>query len=314
MDRNDVTWRGYWPAAPTPFTRDGALDEGAWREILRMYLRQGMHGVLVNGTTGEWFSQTEAERKRLAEIATEELGGKITVVIGCTNYTADLVCSLARHARSVGADGVLATPPPYAHPNPDELVHFYRTISDRVDIPLMIYNWPRGVAVDLDTETVVRLAEIPNVVGIKNSTPNKARFFETLTAVVDRLRVFGDYLSPVGIAVMQGLGGDGFIGGGALLGAEEPEFFEAVWRGDVARARAIAAKELKLIGQLANPDYSGRYGSPQAWVKAAMNLMGQPAGYPRPPLLPIEAPEKLAAIAAALESVGLEVRQPVAAR
>ena len=77
----------------------------------------------------------------------------------------DLVINLARHARSVGADGVLATPPPYAHPNPDELVNFYRTISDGVDIPLMIYNWPRGVAVDIDTETVSRLADIPNVAG-----------------------------------------------------------------------------------------------------------------------------------------------------
>ena len=72
MDRHDVNWKGYWPAVPTPLTRDGALDERAWRELLRMYLAQGMHGVLVNGTTGEWFSQSDAERKRLAEIATEE--------------------------------------------------------------------------------------------------------------------------------------------------------------------------------------------------------------------------------------------------
>ncbi len=314
MDRHDVNWKGYWPAVPTPFTRDGALDERALRELLRMYLAQGMHGVLINGTTGEWFSQSDLERKRLAEIATEELGGKISVVIGCTTYTAAQTSELARHARSVGADGALSTTPPYAHLNPDELVAFYRTISDNVDIPLMVYNWPRGVAVNIQTDTVRRLAQIPNVVAIKNSTTDKNQFYDTLVAVVDQIRVFGDYLSPVGIAVMTQIGGDGFIGGGGLLGAEEPEFFESVWSGNVARAREIAQRETTLIGQLCNADYSGTYGSPQAWLKAAMNMLGQPAGYPRPPLLPVEAPEKLAAIRAALESVGLAIREPVGAR
>ena len=90
--------------------------------------------------------------------------------IGCTSYTARQTAELARHARSVGADGVLSTPPPYAHPNPEELVQFYRDISDAVDIPIMVYNWPRGVAVEIQTETVLRLAEVANVVAIKNST------------------------------------------------------------------------------------------------------------------------------------------------
>jgi dihydrodipicolinate synthase/N-acetylneuraminate lyase len=314
MNRNDVNWRGYWPAAPTPFTRDGALDEGAWRELLRLYLSQGMHGILVNGTTGEWYAQTDAERRRVAEIATEEVGGKMTVVIGCTAYTANQVAELARHARSVGADGALSTPPPYAHPNADELVAFYSTISERSDIPIMIYNWPRGVAVEITTEVALRLAEIPNVVALKNSTANKALFLETLAAVVDRLRVFGDFFSASGIATMRDIGGDGFIGGGALLGAENPEYFECVWRGDLTRARQIAARQNELTMRLTNPDYSGRYGSPQAWLKAAMNLLGQPGGYPRPPLLPVEDPGKLASIHAVLESLGLEVREAVGAR
>lgn len=305
MNRETVNWRGYWPAAPTPFTRDGALDESAWRGVLRLYLGQGMHGILVNGTTGEWYAQTDEERRRVAEIAMDEVGGKMTVVVGCTTYTAAQTCELARHARSIGADGILSTPPPYAAPEVDEIVEFYRTISARVDIPLMIYNWPRGSYLDMPTDLILRLADIPSVVAIKHSTPNRAHFFQTLEAVVDRIRVFGNFVNPVALAVLKEVGGDGYIGGGALLGAELPEFFELVWRRESGRAKLIAQRQDLLARQLVNPDLGGRHASNPSWLKAAMNMLGQPGGYPRPPHLPVEDPEKLAAIRRALTSVGL---------
>jgi len=312
MNRNDVNWQGFWPAAPTPFTRTGLLDEAAWRELLQLYSHQGMPGILVNGTTGEWYAQSDEERRRVAEIAMQEVGGKMTVVIGCTTFTPDHTCELAAHARSIGADGVLSTPPPYAAPNPDEIVNFYRTISDRVDIPLMAYNWPRGTAVEIPREVAIRLVEIPNVVAIKDSTANRAQFLDTLEATVDKIRVFGNFMNTLGVAVLSEIGGDGSIGGGALLGAELPEFYDSIRRGETGRAREIAIRQTLLSSQLANADYSGKYGAPQSWLKAAMNMLGQPGGYPRPPLLPVEAPDRLAAIRGALESVGLGVREAVA--
>ncbi len=138
MDRDSVGWKGYWIAAPTPFTEMGALDEGALRSVLRLYYDQGVHGVLVNGTTGEWFSQTEAERRRVAEIAIEELGGKIPVVIGCTTFTPSQTIALGLHAREIGADGMLSTPPPYAAPTPREIIVIFSAISDNVDLPIMV--------------------------------------------------------------------------------------------------------------------------------------------------------------------------------
>lgn len=130
MDRHDVDWKGYWVAATTPFAQDGALDDAAWRAGLRHYLALGVHGVLVNGASGEWFSQSEAERRRVAEIAVEELKGRIPAA----------TVELALHARRIGADGVLSTPPPYAAPTAREIVAFFRAISDAVDLPLMVYN------------------------------------------------------------------------------------------------------------------------------------------------------------------------------
>src|SRR5699024_7243675 len=114
MQRSDVPWRGYWPAAPTPYTADGKLDENALVRLLALYVDQGVHGVLINGTTGEWFSQTRAERRRVAEIAVATVAGRIPVVVGCTSYTPGETIELAREVKAIGADGALATPPPYA--------------------------------------------------------------------------------------------------------------------------------------------------------------------------------------------------------
>ena len=301
MDRNSVDWKGYWVAAPTPFTRDGALDEPAWREVLRLYHRQGVHGVLVNGTTGEWFAQTDAERRRVAEIAVEELKGKIPVVIGCTTYTAEATSVLGRHAKEIGADGMLSTAPPYAAPTPREIVAFYRAISDRVDLPIMVYNWARGVVVEITWETALELAKIEHVVAIKDSTANRVQALRTLEAVVDQVRVFGGFINRLGLAVLRGIGGDGNIDGGGLAAGFAVAFYPAFWRGDVAAANAAADAYASVMGQLINPDWSGRFGSPQAQIKACMQLLGQPGGYPRPPLLAIDDPASLAELRRILE-------------
>ena len=88
MDRSDVSWRGYWAACPTPFREDESYDADAHRALLDWYVGEGLHGVLINGPTGEWFAQTPEERKLVAENAIDAVGGRIPVVIGCTAYTA----------------------------------------------------------------------------------------------------------------------------------------------------------------------------------------------------------------------------------
>jgi 4-hydroxy-tetrahydrodipicolinate synthase len=264
-----------------------------------------VHGILVNGTTGEWFSQSDAERRRVAEVAVEELKGKIPVVIGCTTYTAAHTSELGRHAKEIGADGILSTPPPYAAPTSREIVAFYQTISDRVDLPLMVYNWARGVVVEIAADTALELTKIDHVVAIKDSTANRAQALATLEKVVDKIRVFGGFVSPLGLAVMRGIGGDGSIDGGGLGATFAVAFYEALWKGDVAVARAAAERYVALMSQLINPDWSGAYGSPQTQIKACMQILGQPGGWPRPPLLAIEDPRSLAALRDILASAGL---------
>ena len=88
MNRDDVSWRGYWPACPTPFHQDGSYDPESHRALLELYLALGVHGVLINGTTGEWFSQTADERRLVAETAIDQVAGRVPVVVGCAAYTA----------------------------------------------------------------------------------------------------------------------------------------------------------------------------------------------------------------------------------
>lgn len=312
MERTDVVWRGYWVAAPTPFTASGMVDEAGCAALTDLYVAQGVHGLLVNGSTGEWFSQSPAERRRVVEIAVESAAARVPVVVGVSAYTAAEAIRLAEHAAGIGADGVLATPPPYVHPTPDEIVAFYAAISSATDLPFMVYNWPRGVGVDL-AETpglMARLADLDNVVAIKDSTGDWLRVLETVEAVADRVRVFGSFISRRGLAVLGGLGGDGNIDGGGLGARFGVSFYDAVAEGDTPAAETAALRYGDISGRLINPDYSGRFASPIAQLKAAMSMLGQPAGPPRPPLLPLTDRVALGAIQAILSEGGILERAP----
>jgi 4-hydroxy-tetrahydrodipicolinate synthase len=306
MDRNDVTWKGYWAACPTPFHPDGTYDADSHRALLDWYAGQGLHGVLINGTTGEWFSQTPEERKLVAETAIEAVAGRMTVVIGCTAYTAREASEYARHAVDAGADGVESTAPPYVKPFDDEIAVYYRQLGAATDAPLMVYNWVHGTAVDMTADLVLRLAEIDTIVALKDSTPNQEQFFETTRAVVDRLRVFGPFMSTEGYAQLKAHGGDGFIGGGTVFGSPDPQFWEDYWRGDDEACLAHARRTEDLFPRLWLPGgWAGKYGGYQSQLKAIMKMLGQPGGEPRLPRLPVDDEQSLREIRAVLVEFGL---------
>ncbi len=137
MDRNSVEWKGYLPAVTTPFTAEGELDRAGWQELLEWMVSEGMHGVAVAGTTGEWFSLSPEERKELFRLAAEQIRGRVPILGGCNAYTPREAIEYAEAAKDVGLEGILLTPPPYVVPNNREIVHFYRTISEAVAIPLL---------------------------------------------------------------------------------------------------------------------------------------------------------------------------------
>jgi dihydrodipicolinate synthase/N-acetylneuraminate lyase len=307
MDRNDVDWKGYWASCPTPFrTEDESLDTDTLRKLLDFYVDCGLHGVLINGTVGEWFSQTEADRKAVAETVVEQVAGRMTVVIGCTAYTAKEIAGYARHALAAGADGVEVSAPPYSKPFPNEIVRYYQDVSEAVDGPLMIYNWPHGTNVEITPDLFDRLVDIPTVVAVKDSTPNADQFFETNRRVVGRARVFGPFMTARGLQELRAHGGDGFIGGGSLFGAADAEFWTAYWGGDFAVCEEYARRNEELFPRLWLPGgWAGVHGAYQSELKAIMAMLGQPGGTVRRPRLPVTDPAALAEIRTALTDSGL---------
>jgi 4-hydroxy-tetrahydrodipicolinate synthase len=314
MNRDDVDWRGYMPACPTPFTADGAVDVETLRALIEWYVGEGMHGIFINGTTGEWFSQTSEERRLVAETAIDQVAGRTTVIVGCTSLTARDAAELGRHAIAAGADGIGSTPPPYSKTFPDETVRYFADISAGVDGPLMVYNWPHGTSVDIDADLAERLAAVDNVVAIKDSTPNVDQFYETTRRVVDSVRVFGPFMSQAGLEFLLEYGGDGFIGGGSLWGAPDAGFWEAVWRGDLEPAREHARRTDELFPKLWVPGgWAGQFGAYQSQLKALMKMLGQPAGEVRPPRLPVTDERSLQRMREILEEAGLLERAVEAA-
>jgi 4-hydroxy-tetrahydrodipicolinate synthase len=306
MDRDDVDWQGYFPAFVTPFTETGELDLTTLRALVDHYVAQGMHGILVNGTCGEWFSQTTEERHAVAEAAVSQAAGRLRVLVGCTAYTATETAAFARHALAAGADGVLASPPPYAKLFPDEVVAFFTDLDAAVDGPIAVYNWPHGSGIDIDTPLADRLADIDQIVAIKDSTPDADQFFATSRAVRDRVRVFGPYMSERGVEVLRTEGGDGTVGGGSLFGRPDPTFWTDAWRGAWDFPRAHAAAGDRLFAKLWLPGgWAGRFGAYQSQLKALMRMLGQPAGYVRRPRLPVTDPASLATMRAVLAEEGL---------
>lgn len=292
LDKYSVDWKGYLPAVPTPFLQNGDVDWNGWKVFLNWLVDEGMHGLVINGTTGEWFSQTFEEKKKVFQTAAEEVKGRIPVIAGCTGYTATEVIELAEYAHEVGLDGILVAPPPYIVPTDDELVAFYQEVSDGVQLPICVYNWPRGSVVDMDKDLVLRLAEIDKIVAIKNSTSSLQNFISTFFAVKDKIRYFGFPMNELGISLIKDYGGDGTMGAGAVLGRVHPNFYNYLWEGDLEQALVCGRKDQFLFQSWFNQDFSAKYGSPQAIVKTALNLRGVPGGYPRSPILPLTAEQQ----------------------
>lgn len=287
MNRDSVDWRGYIPAVTTPFTAQGELDRTGWPELLDWLVSEGMHGLVIAGSSGEWFSLTPEERVELFRTAAAQVRGRIPVIGCCNAISPRESLQYTLFAEEIGLDGIILAPPPYSRPNERELVAFYEAVAERVKLPLCLYNWPRGTGIDLSTALVARLAEIDTVVAIKNSTAILGSFLETFFALKDEIRIFGFGTDELSITLLHHHGGDGTIGGGAVLGRDHPDFFNHLWVGDLDAARRCGARDKLFFDFAMNPDFSPKVASAQAVMKAALNLRGLPGGYPRPPYLPL---------------------------
>ncbi len=287
---------GVGTALVTPFTRSAELDEKAVRRLGRRQIDAGIHFLVPVGTTGESPTLTVTERLRIVGILVEEANGKVPVLAGAGGPSTKEVIRLADEMRKVGASGLLSVTPYYNKPTQEGLVQHYRAIADSTSLPIVIYNVPARTGVNVEVSTLVRLASIPNVIGVKEASDNMTQICEVCRAVPPGFLVLSG--SDALTLPLMAVGGRGII---SVVSNEVPgemvRMVEAAERNDFAAARAIHA----LIMPLMQANFVESNPVP---VKAAMAAMGLLEEVYRLPLTPPR-PESKERILAALGNLDL---------
>ena len=271
--------KGSLVAIVTPMHEDGTLDFDAFRKLIDWHVAEGTDGIVVVGTTGESPTVDFEEHRLLIDLAVKHAAKRIAVVAGTGANSTREAIELAEHARKAGADASLTVVPYYNRPTQEGLYRHFRTIAEKVDMPHILYNVPGRTVADLQNDTTLRLAELPNIVGIKDATGNMERGCDLLRRKPGNFRVFsGD--DGTGLALML-LGGDGVISVTSNVAPRQmSEMCKAALAGNIAAAREVNDKLLGLHRHLfceANP----------IPVKWAVQQLGLIEGGIRLPLTPL---------------------------
>lgn len=281
--KNPNEWEGCFTAVVTPFKENGDLDREAFCENIELLIQEGLDGAIVSGCTGEHWAMTDDEKKELFELCVKQAKGRIAVLGGASQITANGTIKLCRYAKGAGMDGVMILPPAIAFPKEREIQVYFEEISQAVDVPILIYNNPRRQGVDMHPDLVDKLADIANVVAVKESSKDFARVSELIHRVGKKIRVFGGHSSVQGLPIIV-MGAVGWVGSldTQLIGKDAIKMYQLAKEGKIEEARKIQyfclAAEEGLDG--------ARSGTFPASLKHAMNLRKRPGGFPRKPILP----------------------------
>jgi len=288
-------FKGSMPALITPF-KNGAFDEAAFRAHVDWQIAQGSTGLVPVGTTGESPTLSHDEHRRVVEVCISEAKGRVPVIAGAgSNNTAEAI-GLAQHAEKAGADAVLVVTPYYNKPNQEGLYQHFKAVNDAIGIPIFIYNIPPRSVVDMSIDTMKRLYELNNIVGVKDATGSVARISQQRQALgPDFIQLSGDDIIAMPTVACGGHGTISVIANVApKLSAER---MAAALAGDMAKALELQDKLVPLDQAIfIEPGLAG--------AKAGLALLGRGNEEVRLPLVPVTAATK-AAIRAAMVHAGL---------
>ena len=287
---------GCGTALVTPFQRDLSLDEATFRRLVRRQVDAGIDFLIPCGTTGESPTLRRAEHLRVVGIALEEAQGKVPVLAGAGGYNTSEVIELARELERMGVAGILSVTPYYNKPTQEGLYQHYKAVASAIRLPIVVYSVQGRTGVNIEPATMVRLAAIENIVGVKEASGNMGQVATILNEVPSGFAVLsGD--DAVTIPVIA-LGGRGIVSVVSnQIPGEMTQLAQACLRGDFEAARRMQARFLPLM----NVNFVESNPIP---VKAAMGLMGLLEPVYRLPMTP-PSPANLARIAKVLETAGL---------
>jgi 4-hydroxy-tetrahydrodipicolinate synthase len=288
--------KGSIVAIVSPMHEDGSLDLASYRSLIDWHIAEGTNAIVAVGTTGESPTVTPQEHGELIRAAVEAAKGRVPVIAGTGgNSTAEAI-ELTEHARKVGANATLQVVPYYNKPPQEGLYQHFRTIAEKVDLPMILYNVPGRTATDLANETTLRLAQVPGIVGLKDATSDLFRAADLLKRAPSTFALYSGN-DDTALALML-LGGHGVISVTANIAPRlMSEMTKAALAGDLTRARALNAQLLPVHTKLfveANP----------IPVKWALAKLGRIRDGIRLPLVPLSAASE-AVVLGAMKEAGL---------
>jgi 4-hydroxy-tetrahydrodipicolinate synthase len=289
-------FKGSLVALITPMRADGSIDEKAFATFVDWQIKEGTHGVVPVGTTGESPTLSHNEHRRVVEIAIEVASGRVPVIAGAGSNSTEEAIALTRHAKEAGADAALIVTPYYNKPTQEGMFLHYTAIADAVDLPIIIYNIPPRSVVDMSVETMARLAKHSNIIGVKDATANLTRPLHTRRACGDDFcQLSGEDHTALSY---NAAGGHGCISVTANVAPRLCSEMQTAWaEGRLTEAMAIQNRLVPLHDALFSETSPGP-------VKYAASLMGKTSERCRLPLAPLMEPTR-ARVKAAMTEVGL---------
>lgn len=200
-------FKGIYTALITPF-KDGKVDETAFQAFVEWQIEQGVHGLVPCGTTGESPTLTHEEHNRVIDLCVEVARGRVKVIAGTGSNSTEEAIMTTRHAQKAGADGALIVAPYYNKPTQEGIYQHFKAINDAVDIPIVLYNVPGRTVVDIKDDTIARLAQLANIVGLKDATGDLARVYTLRERLAGRpfALLSGEDMTAVSFNVTGGQG------------------------------------------------------------------------------------------------------------
>jgi 4-hydroxy-tetrahydrodipicolinate synthase len=265
-------------ALVTPF-RNGEFDEQAYRELIGWQIASGTDGLIPCGTTGESATLSHEEHDRVVEVCIDAVGGRVPVIAGAGSNSTREALRLTRHAKEAGADGALLITPYYNKPTQEGLYRHYSHIAGNVDIPIVMYNVPSRTGTNLLPETVARLAEMPNIVGVKEATADLRQVSRIVQLCGDSVAVIsGDDFTVLPLLAVGGKGVISVVSN--VAPADMAALVDSFFEGNLAKAAELHHR----LSPLADAMFFETNPIP---VKTALSMMGKIDPELRLPLVPM---------------------------
>jgi len=276
-----TAFRGSCTALVTPF-KNGSLDEEAFRKLVDWQIAEGTTGLVPVGTTGESPTLSHAEHHKVVEWCVQEAKGRVPVIAGAGSNSTTEAVELARHAEKAGADAVLVVTPYYNKPTQEGMYLHFKAVNDAIGIPIIIYNIPPRSVVDMSVETMTRLYELKNIVGVKDATANLGRVSQQRHAMgPDFIQLSGEDMTALAYMAAGGHGCISVVSNVAPKACSD--LMAAVFKGDYAGALKIQDRLVPLHDAVfKEPGVAG--------AKHGLALLGRIQEEVRLPLIPVTEP------------------------